>query len=216
MINDKCKDCSLFLEVQELKKIVLEQAKKIEYLEKELEKYKKPPKNSGNSSIPPSKNLWSKKYPDRPPTTLKVGAQPGHIGKNKKYSDEVNQIISINSNVCKYCGEKSFIEKSSNIQKRQLFDIAEIKPYITEYQRKDLVCTNCNRKNKGKFPIKGNVELGKNVEKLIVYFNVQHHISYERLTQIFNEIFGLKISYGTVDKKIKKISEYLKIHNENI
>lgn len=209
MIDDKCKDCSLFLELQELKKMFLEQQKEIDYLRKELEKYKNPPKDSSNSSIPPSKDLWTKKYPQRPPSNLKVGGQFGHIGKNKPFFDNVDEIISTNPTFCQYCGCEHFIEQNNNIQKRQLVDIAEIKPYVVEYQVKDLVCTNCKRKNKGKFPIKGNVELGENAEKLIAYFNVQHHISYERLTQIFNEVFGLKIAYGTIDKKIKKISDKL-------
>ncbi|MDD3436861.1 MAG: transposase [Candidatus Gastranaerophilales bacterium] len=216
MIDERCKDCSLFLELQELKKIVLEQQKKLDYLKKELEKYKKPPKNPNNSSIPSSKDLWTKKYPKRPSSNLKVGGQFGHEGKNKSFFDNVDEIISINHTTCQYCGCEHFIDQNNNTQKRQLVDITEIKPYVIEYQRKDLICANCKRKNKGNFPIKGNVELGENIEKLIAYFNVQHHISYDRLTQIFNEVFGLKVAYGTVDKKIKKISEYLKPHNESI
>lgn len=216
MIDERCKDCSLLLELQELKKIVLEQAKRIEYLEKELEKYKKPPKNTSNSSTPSSKDLWTKKYPQRPSSNLKVGGQFGHIGKNKQYCDNVDEIVSINSTICQYCGCEHFIKQNNNIQKRQMVDIVEIKPYIVEYQRGNLICTNCKRRNKGNFPIKGNVELGENIEKLIAYFNVQHHISYDRLTQIFKEVFGLKVAYGTIDKKIKKISEYLKPHNESI
>jgi hypothetical protein len=42
------------------------------------------------------------------------------------------------------------------------------------------LCANCKRKSNADFPIKGNVELGDNAEKLIAYFNVQHHVSYER------------------------------------
>ena len=66
MIDERCKDCSLFLELQELKKMFLEQQKEIDYLrkeldktKKELEKYKQPPKDSSNSSIPSSKDLWT-------------------------------------------------------------------------------------------------------------------------------------------------------------
>jgi transposase len=161
MIDERCKDCSLFLELQELKKMFLEQQKEIDCLRKELEKtknelekYKKPPKNSSNSSIPSSKDLWTKKYPQRPSSNLKAGGQFGHEGKNKQYSDKVDEIVSINPKICHYCGCEHFIEKTSNIQKRQLVDIAEIKPYIVEYQRKDLICANCKRKNKGNFPIK--------------------------------------------------------------
>lgn len=212
MIDERCKDCSLFLELQELKKIVLEQAKRIDFLEKELdktkkelEKYKKPPKDSSNSSVPPSKDLWTKKYPQRPPSNLKVGGQFGHIGKNKPLFDNADEIVSLNPDICPYCGCEHFIEKNSNIKKRQLVDIAQIKPYVVEYQRKDLICANCKRKHKVNFPIKGNVELGENAEKLIAYFNIQHHVSYERIVQIFDDVLGIKISKGSVDNKLKSI-----------
>ena len=66
--------------------------KKIEYLEakvvsleKELEQYRKPPKDSTNSSIPSSQNRWDKKYSKRPKSTKKVGGQLGHIGCNKHF-----------------------------------------------------------------------------------------------------------------------------------
>jgi transposase len=205
MIDERCKDCSLFLEFQELKKMFLEQQKEIDYLRKELEKYKKPPKNSSNSSIPSSKDLWTKKYPKRPSSNLKAGGQFGHVGKNKQYFENVDEVISLNPDICPFCGCNHFIEKSPDIKKRQLVDIAEIKPYVIEYQKKDLVCANCKRKSNADFPIKGNVELGDNAEKLIAYFNVQHHVSYERIVQIFNDVFGIEISKGSIDNKLKSI-----------
>jgi transposase len=205
MIEERCKDCSLFLVVEELKKEVSQLRSELADCKKELEKYKKPPKNSGNSSIPSSKDLWTKKYPQRPSSNLKVGGQFGHIGKNKILFDNVDEIISLNPDICQFCGCEHFIEKPSNIKKRQLVDIAELKPYVVEYQRKDLICANCKRKNKVDFPIKGNVELGENAEKLIAYFNVQHHVSYERIVQIFEDVLGLKISKGSVDGKLKSI-----------
>lgn len=205
MIDEKCKDCSLFLVVEELKKEVSQLRAELAECKKELEKYKKPPKNSSNSSIPSSKDLWTKKFPQRPSSNLKVGGQFGHIGKNKPFFDNVDEIVSINPDICPYCGCEHFIEKPSPIKKRQLVDIAQIKPYVVEYQRKDLICTNCKRKNKVDFPIKGNVELGENAEKLIAYFNVQHHVSYERIVQIFEDVLGLKIAKGSVDGKLKSI-----------
>jgi len=205
MIDDKCKYCSVFLELQELKKMFLEQQKEIDYLRKELEKYKKPPKDSSNSSTPPSKNLWSKKYPQRPSSNLKVGGQFGHIGKNKPFFDDVDEVVLLNPDICPYCGCEHFIEKTSNIKKRQLVDIAQIKPYILEYQRKDLICSNCKCKHNVDFPINGNVELGENAEKLIAYLNVQHHVSYERIVQIFDDVLGIKISKGSIDNKLKSI-----------
>lgn len=205
MIDERCKDCSLFLVVEELKKEVSQLRSELAECKKELEKYKKPPKNSSNSSIPSSKDLWTKKYPQRPSSNLKVGGQFGHVGKNKPLFDNVDEIVLLNPDICPYCGCNHFIEKSLDFKKRQLVDIAQIKPYVVEYQRKNLICANCRRKNKVNFPINGNVELGENAEKLIAYLNVQHHVSYERIVQIFNDVLGIKISKGSIDNKLKSI-----------
>ena len=64
-IDSRCKDCSLFQVVEELKKEIVTLKAKIESLEKEPEQYRKPPKDSSNSSIPSSQNRWDKKYPKR-------------------------------------------------------------------------------------------------------------------------------------------------------
>ena len=61
-IDERCRNCSLFQVVEEMKKEIAELKAKVSSLEKELEQYRKPPKDSSNSSIPPSANKWDKKY----------------------------------------------------------------------------------------------------------------------------------------------------------
>ena len=50
-IDERCRDCSLFQVVEEMKKDIAELKEKVSSLEKELEQYRKPPKDSSNSSI---------------------------------------------------------------------------------------------------------------------------------------------------------------------
>ena len=44
-IDSRCKDCSLFQVVEELKKEIITLKAKVASLEKELEQYRKPPKD---------------------------------------------------------------------------------------------------------------------------------------------------------------------------
>ena len=71
-IDSRCKDCSLFQVVEEMKKKIEYLENKVASLEKELEQYRKSPKDSSNSSIPSSQNHWNKKYHPRPKLINKV------------------------------------------------------------------------------------------------------------------------------------------------
>ena len=132
-IDSRCKDCSLFQVVEEMKKKIEYLEAKVASLEKELEQYRKPPKDSTNSSIPSSQNRWDKKYPPRPKSTNKVGGQFGHIGYNKPYL-EPTEIINLNDNVCPYCGETHFKEQETKLKRKQVIDLE-----ITPVQR-SLIC----------------------------------------------------------------------------
>ena len=111
---------SLKKSLQNIKTVTGQQNKshaKVASLEKELEQYRKPPKDSNNSSIPSSQNRWDKKYPKRPKSTKKVGGQFGHIGCNKPYL-EPTEIINLNDNICPYCGGMHFEEKISKLKRK--------------------------------------------------------------------------------------------------
>ena len=101
-IDERCRDCSLFQVVEDIKKQLKYQeeklkiqTEKIEKLEKELEQYRKPQKDSSNSSIPPSNNKWEKKYPLKEKTNRKTGGQNGHKGTNKAYIENSDEIINL-------------------------------------------------------------------------------------------------------------------------
>lgn len=208
-IDSRCKDCSLFQVVEELKKEIITLKAKVASLEKELEQYRKPPKDSNNSSIPSSQNRWNKKYPKRPKSTNKVGGQFGHIGCNKPYL-EPTEVINLNDNICPYCGSIHLEEKISKLKRKQIVDL-EITPLVKEYQQHHLICCNCKRKIPNQpFPITGNVKYGDNIRKIIGYLNIQHNCSYVRLPQIFEDLFNIKISKGSIDNILKGLSNALK------
>jgi transposase len=110
------------------------------------------------------------------------------------------------------------MKKEAVLEQRQIIDIPIIKPFVTEYQQKAGICTKCGQHNVGEFPknIAPNVQIGGYAKAIIGYFNVQHHLSYERLIQTFSDIFNLDISKGTVDNKIKELAQELTPVYDNI
>lgn len=78
-------------------------------LRKRLEKYEKPPKDSGNSSTPPSKEPMKSEVERRTESLRKksdrkAGGQPGHEGTTRKMVETPDEIENIASQFCSECG----------------------------------------------------------------------------------------------------------------
>jgi transposase len=180
----------------------------IKLLREKLEKYERPEKDSGNSSMPPSSDK-NKKYPPRERTGKKAGGQKGHKGNTKLMTDNPDEIIELYPEKCTCCGENHFIKKEKILEKRQIFDIPEIKPFVVEYQQKAGICTKCGSRNTGNFPVNAPVNFGTRITGIIGYLNVQHHVSYGRLTDIFQDLLGFDISKGSIGNKINELAKIL-------
>ena len=84
--------------------------KEITELRKRLSKYEEPPKNSGNSSTPPSKEQMKDEIVRRTrslrkPTGKKPGGQPGHEGSTLELTDSADSVVEERANICNACGD---------------------------------------------------------------------------------------------------------------
>lgn len=146
-------------------------------------------KNSGNRSLPSSSDKSKKFYPPREKSNKRQGGQKGHF---KALYDNPDEVVELYPKDCVYCGSDHFIKKEAVLEQRQVIDIPTIQPYITEYQQKAGICTKCRQRNVGEFPkdISPSIQIGEHSKAVIGYLNVQHHIGYGRLLQIFYDIFN--------------------------
>ena len=159
-------------------------------------------KDSHNSSNPPSKDPPEKqrKYPNREKSNKKPGGQKGNKGNGKKFEPEPDVIKNHEPKTCS-CGESLESIEGSVVEKRQEIDIPPIKPIITEHRLIEKTCPCCNQKSKGAFPdhIRSLVQFGINTIIAVIYFNVIHHIPFQRTTKILKDMFQIKLSEGTVE-----------------
>jgi transposase len=203
MDREECKNCPLVKEIELLRE-------EIKILKEKLEKYEKPEKNAGNSSLPPSSDKNKKHYPPRKKSGKKAGGQKGHQGNARKLVENPDEVVELYPEKCKHCGNEHFINRDNIIERRQVTDIPPIKPYTIEYQQKAGICNKCGKRAVGKFPVESPISFGDRITSIIGYLNVQHHVGYDRITQIFEDLLGLDIFKGTVDNKINELSEKLK------
>ena len=88
-------------DVASFKAIIVTLLEKIAVLEAKLEKYEHP-KNSKNSSIPPSKDE-NRPVPNqslREKSGKKVGGQPGHKGYTLEMNSHPTDVVHLYSNFC--------------------------------------------------------------------------------------------------------------------
>ena len=87
------------------------------------------------------------------------------------------------------------------IIRHQMVDLSNQKPLkITEYRSEKLVCPSCGKKNGGNFPLhlKSSMEYGSNISGLLMLMVHTHALPYNRTAGLVQEIFGAKISPGTI------------------
>ena len=125
--------------------------------------------------------------------------------------EDPDEIICHRLHKCKYCGHN--IEESELIdyKTRQEFNIV-VRRKVTEHRAEIKKCPYCNCKNKADFPelITKPVQYGITVLSTAIYLRNYQLIPYNRIKNLFGDIFGLKISSGTLIKAEKMLYHKLK------
>lgn len=193
-------------EIQELRNLVKILVAENIALKERLAKYENP-KNSRNSSIPPSKDENRPKRKSlREKTGRKPGGQKGSTGKTLKMVEVPDFVKKHIPDFCNCCGKDLNKIGVTFVQKRQVIDIPEIKLKVTEHHIYKKVCT-CGTEIIGNFPEQANapVSYGNNIESLIGYFHTRQYIPFKRMQEIFKDVFNTPISEGGIHYLLKKL-----------
>ena len=119
---------------------------RIESLENEVAELKRRlGQTPENSSRPPSsQHPHAKTKPCKKPSGKKRGGQPGHERhqRNLVPPEQVTKTIRLKPPRCRRCGEALAGDDPEPLR-HQVFELPEIRPIITEYQRHRLACPCC-------------------------------------------------------------------------
>lgn len=215
-------------EIRDLKKLLKKERKENEELRKRLSKYEEPPKNSGNSSTPPSKEkmkdeIIRRTKSLRKPTGKKPGGQPGHGGSTLGLCENPDSVIDNNPDVCDKCGDS--LEDCETVLDyvTQIISLPELKPLITQVNHYVKICRTCGNRVKSSTDRRRSnaVVYDASVKGLVVYLSVVQFLPFNRIALFFKEVFDLNISQGSMvnwvseakkaaEPAIEKIKEYIK------
>lgn len=191
-------DLTLRLEVMEREMVIL--AKENAALRERLSKYENP-KNSRNSSIPPSKdeNRPKKNQSLRRATGKKPGGQLGRKGSTLRMTCTPDEIVDLRPQYCRNCGSSLEYVPLVKERARQIVDIPPIKAVCTEYRTYSGQCDRGCR-TVADFPkgVDSPVSYGNNIEALIGYFHARQYLPFRRMKELTDDVFHVGISEGGI------------------
>jgi transposase len=98
-----------------------------------------------NSSLPPSTEHPHAKPPrPQPHSRRKPGGQPGHAKHQRPLlpTEQCDHTVPLQPAACRRCGSRLSGADAAPLR-HQVWELPEIKPHVTEYQRHRLVCACC-------------------------------------------------------------------------
>jgi transposase len=171
--------------------------------------------NSKNSSIPSSKDLYKQKKENRQKGDRKPGGQNGHKGASREKDPSPNKTVKVplKNTICE-CGGQIIIGKPHI---HQTVEIPEIKPQTTEYQIERGRCRACGKRRGSKLP-EGvpNETFGPRAKSIMSALVGFHKNSRREVQSILKNMFGLKLSLGSISNMEKIVSEKVQDNYETI
>jgi len=182
---------------------------RIEELERRLNR------NSRNSSVPPSQDP-----PDAPerkrsgPSGRGQGAQPGHPGRGRKLApiEAVDELIDHWPELCG-CGHrfgKTEREPAGEPARHQVSELPEISVKISEHRLHRLRCPDCGQGACAELPPEvPRGAFGPRLEAAVATLGVRNRVSRRDTVELVDELFGARLSAGTVDAILGRVGDAL-------
>ena len=178
-------------------------------------------KTSANSSVPPSKNPIGVPHTQsqRQPSGRKTGGQFGHQGSTRLQADNVTgEERWYPAAVCPECGKPLDMDTATVCATRQVVDIPlPIMAEVFNHLQMQVKCT-CGHCCKGQFPenVNAPVSYGPNIMALTSYLSTYQNVPFKRLTHLYETIFGLHISEGSISNMLNAMRKLSKTPYEMI
>jgi transposase len=186
----------LKLVVAALAETIARQAERIAELERRLAA------DSHNSSRPPSSDgLRKKPVPKslREASGRRPGRAKGDPGGRLEQVADPGGVVDHRPAACGGCGAGLAGAVSAGFRARQVFDLPEIRPVVTEHRLHRVVC-GCGAATDTAAPlgVEAAAVYGPGARAAVCYLSAYQHLPAKRLAEAMAALFGLPVSTGTV------------------
>ena len=148
----------------------------------------------------------------REPSGRKPGGQAGHEGSTLKRVAAPDVVVDHPlPEHCVRCGAHLGAQADALIQEwRQVFDLVQPVVQVTEHRGYQLVC-RCGQQHRSIFPshVTAPVQYGPVIKSTLVYLTQGQLLPMKRTAQIVSDLFGVKLSAGSVQTSITQAAQTL-------
>jgi transposase len=176
-------------------------------LKAELAKERPSPPTSDNSSQPPSRDVKRNLPADR--TRKKLGPPFGHARQTRSWVAQPDRIIEATVVWWGHCHADLRGVALRTVVRHQLTALPPITPVVIETRQPEVLCPACQRVTRGELPagLEAGRGFGPRLAATVVYLKHEQHLSYERVTQLCQELFGVAISEGGASAILQRAGE---------
>ncbi len=160
-------------------------------LNKDSHNSHKPPSSDGPAKRPRARSL-------RKRSGKKSGGQPGHPGVARCLVDDPDTVVAHMPVACAGCGANLETAPEIKRERRQVIEIPEPRPVVTEHQAAHKACPVCQTVTAGRFPpdVTQPVQYGPRTRAVAVYLQTYQLLPYERTAETLADLFGVCPSEG--------------------
>ncbi len=164
-----------------------------------------PPKTPDNSSLPPSQG----KKPNRAAKAKRHGPRLGSLGRmggGRPLAETPDEIVAARPVRCAHC-QAALGEADQVLHGRyDKIDLPQVVPVVTRVERYAGHCRCCGGTTLAPVPegLEPGTPFSVGIVALAMYLRFVHAISYQRLSRLLGELFGLRISEGALDAAFRR------------
>ena len=105
-----------------------------------------------------------------------------------------------------------------DVERRQIFDLPPIELQVTEHQAQIKQCTTCGKSSKATFPdnIGKGAQYGTKIQAILTYFNQYQLLPYQRTQEMFQDLFNIHLSEGTIKNVLSRGANALTDSTEHL
>lgn len=164
-----------------------------------------PPKTPDNSSLPPSQGKKLRRAAKVARRGPRLGSL-GRMGGGRALTENPDEIVAARPVRCAHC-QAAFGEADQVLHGRyDKIDLPQVAPVVTRVERYAGRCRCCGGTTLA--PVPEGLEPGTpfrvSIVALAMYLRFVHAISYQRLSRLLGELFGLAISEGALDAAFRR------------
>jgi transposase len=167
-------------------------------------------KDAHNSSVPPS-HTPKVNLPTGPGIRRRREASVGRAGGGRPLHPDPDQVVIAQAKTCPHCGGGVQADAQHPHAVYDKIELPSVKPLITRVEQPGGQCPPCGQPYVAAVPVglEPGTPFGASIEGLATYLRYTHAISYERLSALFAQVYGVPISEGALAHLFRRVKSRL-------